>query len=113
MTATWFDELRAGGVARVAEALGIRLSGKRALRPCPACGADQRGSSDRRGPVSLTADGGRWHCFRCGEGGDSVRLAALCVVGDARPSDWREVRGECARAGLCEPDEPWPGRGAE
>lgn len=100
---SWLDEIRRLDLTTVAAAGGLRLEA-RGLVPCPACGADQRGSSDTRAPVGLTPDGAGWRCFRCGVGGDAISLVAVLAVGDPRPPAWHDVRAWAAARGLCTGD---------
>lgn len=105
----WIDDLRAFNVAEVGATFGLAVDRSgRALRPCPVCGAEQRGSSDRRSPIGTTPDAAGWRCHRCGAGGDAVSLAAAVVTGETRPARerWRDIRAQCAVAGLCD-SEPW------
>ena len=100
----WIERVRPFGVRTVAAMLGLEERG-RTLTPCPLCGAETRGSADKRGPLGLTADGGGWTCFRCRAEGDAVALVAARVLGKARPEgadDWRAVRTKCAELGLCD-----------
>src|SRR5262245_61128601 len=87
-----FADLRARGVIETALLLGLIVVG-RALGPCPACGAECRGSSDRRPPIGITANGLGWKCHACGAKGDAVTLAALKLTGEVHPSrdGWRTV----------------------
>lgn len=97
MRHSWIDDLRAVTLAEAAARLGIEIRGRYA-RPCPACGRDRRGSTDPRGPVSVSRDGRSWHCQRCDAGGGTLELASwallgrLVVPGDrdgwARLRDW-------------------------
>jgi len=87
--ARWWERAREVSLGSVAAALGLTAdkSGS-AMRPCPVCGADARGKSsgDRRGPVGIYkgADGrGRWRCYRCDAGGDSIALASAVVCRSA------------------------------
>ena len=60
-------------VPEMAEALGLACNGKSCS--CPACGAERRGSSDRRLAVLLTPDRRGWRCPRCdGTGPRFVRV---------------------------------------
>ena len=102
--ADWIERVRPFGVRAVAAMLGIEERG-RTLTPCPLCGVEERGSTDKRGPLGLTADGAGWTCFRCRVSGDAVALVAARVLGKARPDgadDWRTVRAKCAELGLCD-----------
>lgn len=86
-------EIRNSGVAAIAPALGLSPTDMhaRAWTPCPACGAETRGSRDPRGPVGVTADGLGWRCLRCRAGGDAVSLAALVTTGTTSPASWAPV----------------------
>lgn len=88
-------------VGTVAQQAGMRAGRGNSLAPCPACGADQRGRHDRRGPIVVTSRQGRelWHCHAagCGAGGDAVTLRALVLFGEVPPKGdarWREVLGD-------------------
>jgi hypothetical protein len=74
--AGWIGEARAVPLVEVVEALGLTRGRGGAVGPCPACSATTRGSTDKRGPVGLRADGGGWNCYRCGAKGDWVALVA-------------------------------------
>lgn len=115
----WFADVRAQGVARVAQAFGLELGGPeraRWLKPCPACGAGTRHPKrgDKRGAVGVSKEGLGWACFECEAKGDAVTLAALGVTsaipakGDKR---WADVRRACAERGWCDAD-PRDGRPA-
>lgn len=104
---TWFAEAKRVPVAAVAEALGGFTLARGALAPCPACGAERRGSEDRRGPVLARAGGGLgWRCVCCQGSGNGLDLAALVLTGDKRPPPdrWPEVRAWFAALGWCEPE---------
>jgi hypothetical protein len=105
---SWFDQVNGYGARMVAEALGLTVDAppRRGVRPCPGCGAEKRGSADRRAAAELTSDGGGWHCYRCQAKGDAVALLALATVGSATPgaSAWPEVRRWAAARGFCDPD---------
>ena len=60
--------------AQVGLTLG-RSGGGYHLSPCPSCGATQRGTGDRRGPVGVHDAGRQWHCYRCDAGGTADALA--------------------------------------
>lgn len=99
----WIGELKSQGVARVAQALGLTVT-RNAISPCPACGqaTRHRKSKDKRGAVSISADGRLWVCRQCEEGGDAVTLAAWKAVGKGAPSrdEWPEVRRACESSGV-------------
>jgi hypothetical protein len=105
----WIDDAKGRAqVAQVAQALGLEIKG-RTLQPCPACGAEKRGSADRRGPVNVHSAGQRWTCKRggCGAGGDVVDLVAVCLfgrrLGDCDDDGKAEVRAWLAAGGACDP----------
>ena len=107
---SWFDDVRAKGVAMVAQSFGVELvrRGHDLSFPCPACGKVRRHTkgSDRRAAAKVVREGSGWWCEPCGETGSAVDLAALIVTGKAKPGGdgWRDTRRECAAAGLCDPD---------
>lgn len=99
----WITAVRALGVRTVAERLGLRAVGK-ALAPCPACGAERRGSADKRGPVGVRADDAGWRCLACDAHGDAVSLAA--AVYKVRPGP--ELRERLVAVGLLDPPHGRP-----
>ena len=106
MTATWIEDARRALLLDVAAALGLEQDrAGRALRPCPGCGAERRGSRDPRGPVGLTPDRGGWRCFRCGAGGDGLDLVATRLFAgrlrDLAPENVQDVRDWYAEHGWC------------
>lgn len=110
--AAWVEGMRGRSVLEVARALGLAIDERRrALSPCPACGAERRHtrSGDRRGAVGLRPDGRGWSCFQCEETGDALELVAQRIgggrlrdLGDARKA---EVREWCARFLNLDPSE--------
>lgn len=97
----WVDDvLLRVDVRAVAAALGLREAGG-GLTPCPACGADRRGTHDARGPIG--ADGSTWGCWarECGAKGGVLQLVAAAVAGETKPNDWSKVRAWCASRGWC------------
>jgi len=104
----WIDEAKRAQASEIAPHVGIGHVRGRTVAPCPACGAEKRGSKDRRGPVDLHERDGRelWHCKRCDTGGDALDMVAL-VLRDRRFSDLdRDARDDVQRwyadRGLCE-----------
>lgn len=83
---SWFDRVRDLEILAVAGAVGLDVRGDRG-HPCPSCGAEHRSRSDRRGPVSVDASGGTWHCFECEAGGGPLELATHRLF----RSGWREL----------------------
>lgn len=88
-------------VGDLAARLGLRVEG-RGVRPCPACGAEQRGERDRRPPVLLRTDGRGWRCYACDASGDGVGLVAIVATGTARPASWAPVFDALDRLGMGE-----------
>lgn len=74
----WLAESRTIPIAEIAARLGCEVR-RDAFGPCPACGAERRGSTDTRPPIRFGAGG--WHCFRCGISGDGIALASLALFG--------------------------------
>ncbi len=60
----------------IATELGLSLH-KRAFGPCPHCGIDQRGSTDKRQPCGVNSKDLGFKCHQCGGEGDVLDLAAL------------------------------------
>jgi hypothetical protein len=94
---TWLDTIKAAGVLSVAQRLGLRYRPNPApgsLSPCPGCGAEQRGTGDKRGPIGLRRDHLGWICHRCKASGDALHLAALHITGNPRPdkTQWQKIR---------------------
>lgn len=82
------------------EQVGLERRGRR-YTPCPACGAERTGRSDKRAPVLPVSGGRGWKCYACDEQGGAVH--ALCLrlhgerlgKGDGRWADvmrWMEER---------------------
>lgn len=105
----WIDSSKTVPLADVASHVGVGHVRGRTVAPCPACGAERRGSKDRRGPVDLHERDGRelWHCKRCDTGGDALDMVALVVVGrrmSALDRDGRDlVQAWYSDRGHCEP----------
>jgi DNA primase len=63
--------------------LGITQKGGR-YGPCPACTAEQTGSSDKRFPIGRVRGSSNptgWRCFACAAGGDMMDLVAFSLEG--------------------------------
>lgn len=103
----WMEEARRVSFTDVASHLGLNHVRGRTITPCPACGAEKRGSTDPRGPVDVNERDGRemWHCKRCNVGGDAIDAAAFVVAGNRvtalgpddkrRVAEWFSDRGWC------------------
>lgn len=105
----WIDDAKKAPLADVLQHLGIGHVRGRTCAPCPACNAERRGSSDRRGPLNIH-DGDAtalWHCKRCDEGGDGLAAVAHVLIGrslaGADSSDMGRVRAWFADRRWCDP----------
>lgn len=92
-------------VATAAARLGLRAGARGSWGPCPCCGADRRGSEDRRAPLGVSRDGRGWRCHRCGQAGDVAALVlALATGGGASGADgWGRARALAEGVGLLAP----------
>lgn len=112
MSRTPLEEFRAAPLLEVAQALGLEKR-RNSLAPCPACGAERRGSdrAERRGPIGVRGD--RWRCFRpaCpanpaagGRSGDNLALAMFVLFGrrlDKSDRRWPELWAWGSAHGFC------------
>lgn len=110
MRPQWIEQARTVDVPTVADALGLsvhRFQGTAAtLGPCPGCGIERRGSSDRRKPVLIRHQGQGWWCVRCEAKGDALDLVAVRLHGVRLPDlegdrladvyRWYTARGWCS-----------------
>lgn len=101
-----FATIKAHGFAAVARAIGLTEHRGRTWGPCPACGAERRGSTDPRGPIGARRDDAGFTCHRCKLTGDPVTLVAVRVTGEKQPTDWGPVLETAAALGLCEAAGP-------
>lgn len=114
MSNEWIDEIKSSTtVAMVAQWLG--MSGRlRSLGPCPACSADRRSRSDKRGPIGVNGRNDGWECHACGAKGDVVELAAFGVLGtsgsDISGDGWQQLREWFANHGVDTSAAAEPGR---
>lgn len=100
----WLHEVDAVEVQRIAEECGLRPGRSGSFAPCPACGSDKRGSTDKRGPIGFRRDKKGWRCHSCGAGGFGVDLVSLSVIGkryaDSSSDDRTIVRNWFENHGL-------------
>jgi len=85
----WMQEVNAAGLARVADALALRIDG---AILCTGCGC------------ALESDFCAWRCVRCEARGDALTYAALALrtdQSDRRAHTWQAVRDALAACGLC------------
>ena len=78
----WIQSAKEVPLGTIATAVGLNPGRGRSLSPCPHCGAETRGSNDRRGPVGVARDDRGWKCHACGACGDGVDLVAMKLEGD-------------------------------
>jgi hypothetical protein len=101
----WWDEAKARPMADVARELGLRSTRGHGATPCPACGADKRGSDDPRGPLYLVTG---WSCLQCSKKGSTIDLVAYMLTGSRldpkNPASAGPVRAWYAARGWCDPD---------
>lgn len=95
----WISELKAQPIGDIARSLSLCI-GRGGIGPCPACNAETRGSRERRSPITLYDERGRWKCYACGEGGDGPDLVAWVLTGQKMGSlhldeiqSWAYARG--------------------
>ncbi|MBS2031615.1 MAG: hypothetical protein JST54_27210 [Deltaproteobacteria bacterium] len=86
----WMQEVNAAGLARVADALALRIDG---AILCTDCGC------------ALESDFCAWRCVRCEARGDALTYAAQALRGrtDRLARTWQAVRDVLAARGLCRP----------
>lgn len=75
----WIADAKLAPILQVAAEIGMVQRGK-GYAPCPMCGAGQRGSSDKRGPVRIR--GKYWRCFRseCEGNGSVVDMVGAALL---------------------------------
>ena len=81
----WMQEVNAAGLARVADALALRIDG---AILCTGCGC------------ALESGFSAWRCVHCQARGDALTYAALAL---RTGRTWRAVRDALAARGLCRP----------
>lgn len=91
---SWIDAHKRADVRATAVALGYELSkGRRAFRPCPACGMRGRSPSEKRHAVAVTGRGNWRHYYdQCGGNGDALDLVAYHLHGVPLPQCTPEQR---------------------
>lgn len=92
MVEPWMIEVNTAGLARVAEALELRVDGQIL---CIRCGHALESRFDD------------WRCVECGARGNAFMYASL-ALGAGQPDapsgiSWRAVRTALAARGLCQP----------
>ena len=77
----WIQKAKGTPIAVAAERLKLSIRKGRSLSPCPACGEQNRGSGDKRGPVGVNTSDTAWRCHVCGKRGDVVDLVSYAISG--------------------------------
>jgi len=92
----WIEDVKSSvTVAQVAGWLGMS-SRLRSFGPCPACNAETRSRSDKRGPVGVNSHSTGWECHACSAKGDPVELACFGAMGSSSSeldsNGWEKLR---------------------
>lgn len=109
MNSSWLQEIAQHGLRTTAPTLGVTVRRGNSAGPCPACGADQRGSDDRRGPLGFSGDGKAWACHAsgCDASGDLADLLAYVRfkrrIRDLSAEETSSLAAEATRLGWCQP----------
>ena len=86
---------------------------QRSYGPCPCCGAEQRGSSDKRLPLGASENEKGWQCFKCKAKGNLSDLVSYTLTGNkyqnCSPSDQATVRGWLDKNGFGQNKRLWSG----
>ena len=105
---SWLPDLKVHSLPRILEALHLENL-RQSFGPCPACGAEARGSEDRRKPCTMDRQGQGWCCWPCGAKGDGVDLLSWHTCNSASKAlshgQWEDLRQAAIRLGLL-PDSP-------
>ena len=92
----WLNQVESIAVSETARKLGLKPGRSGSFGPCPNCNNEQRGSTDKRGPIGLRNDKLGWRCHKCGSGGSGIDLVSYCLCGkkfkDAPDNDRDRVR---------------------
>jgi hypothetical protein len=109
-TPAWVDRVKSTiGIEAALATLGLRRGRMASWGPCPLCRAEQRGSGDNRLPIGIGREKGKWHCWKCQEGGDVLDLVAALRLGQRTEGldggRWAVVREACVAFGWCDPSE--------
>lgn len=108
----WIESAQNLSIAGVAKRLGLGSRRSNSLSPCPACGVEDRSSSDKRGPVGQTRDTKGWRCHVCSAGGDVVDLVSHALKGGRFRNlvkvDQHEVRSWFTAEGVVPSDTKKP-----
>lgn len=91
----WIETAKKLSFEDVAQRVSLGVRRGKSWGPCPACGAESRGSDDKRGPIRVY-DKSRWTCFKCNFTGDTIDLVTFMVHGrsgaDLKNGEWQDIR---------------------
>jgi hypothetical protein len=76
----WLDEAKTVSLMAVADELDLFVH-QRSVGPCPGCGEERRGRSDKRFAIGVKPSDDAWSCFRCGSRGDTIDLVSFTISG--------------------------------
>lgn len=74
----WYEQINESGIHSVASALGLTIR-KNMITPCPACGAEKRGTNDKRPPIGFIKNLKGWTCHKCKATGNIIDLIAYTL----------------------------------
>ena len=106
--ASWISQIADHDIRKHYASVGLKSMRGHSYGPCPACGSDARGSSDKRGPIGLTKDGHGWTCHGagCNGAGDLADLLAWKQSGarvrELTQPQMQSLRREASSLGLCD-----------
>lgn len=76
----WYEQINNSGLHAVASALGLTIR-KNTVSPCPSCGAEKRGSHDKRLPIGFNKNLKGWVCHSCKTTGNIIDLISYTLQG--------------------------------
>lgn len=76
-----FEQFNQLSIEVVAPMLGMQMGRMRSFGPCPSCGREKRGSTDKRLALGVTPNGKGWHCFKCSASGNMIDLLSKNIGG--------------------------------
>ena len=77
---SWCSIVNDAGFPMLAQKFGLKQSRMKSWGPCPMCKAENRSSTDRRGPIGLTPNQVGWMCHKCKATGDVADFVALKIT---------------------------------
>lgn len=75
-----FEKVNAAGIISISKKIGLKQGRMNSWGPCPACGAEKRGSNDSRLPIGVTPNNCGWYCYCCKASGNLSDLIAFSVA---------------------------------